>query len=381
MLGSALLRLRVAILAGLLLTAAASALPAQERVGVNTAVNPQATGASPGQAPRRLAIGQDVIFNEHITTAADGQTQLLFVDESSMTVGPKSDLTIDQFVYDPKSGTGKLAMSATRGLLRYVGGKLSKEDGAVTLRTATATLAVRGGAFIAQIDPNGKTEAAFLYGNGLTVSAICAIPPCPDAETLTRPGFQVTVAGPGAAPSQPAPVPPGQLAQFTQLLDGQAGKNGGAKTIPTDAAVASSGVSQTVSGNLTASVEQASATQGATQSAPPLTATPTIVASTVQTTSSQGAAKQITSSTQPVVVGILGGGFIDTPSTTTTGFSGSLSPYSGGNISNGIFSVAGPFGQVSFPLAAGGAVLPASGAGTTRLRWDRSPAPPFSPRI
>jgi hypothetical protein len=364
--GSALFPLRVAILAGLLLTAAASALSAQERVGVNTAVNPQATGASPGQAPRRLAIGQDVIFNEHITTAADGQTQLLFVDESSMTVGPNSDLTIDQFVYDPKSGTGKLAMSATRGLLRYVGGKLSKEDGAVSLRTATATLAVRGGAFIAQIDPNGKTEAAFLYGKGLTVSALCATPPCPDAETLTRPGFQVTVAGPGVAPSRPAPVPPGQLAGYTQLLDGQVGKSGGAKTVPTDAAVVSSGVSQTVSGNLVASVQQASATQGATQSAPPVTATPTNITTTVQSTSTQGAVEQIASTVaQPVVVGVLGGGFNATPSTPTSGFSGPPPPFSGGSINNGIFTVDTSFGLVTFPLAVGAAVLPASGAGTT----------------
>ena len=92
-------------------------------------------------------IGQDVVYNEHITTSGSGQTQLLFVDESSMTIGPNSDLTIDQFVYDPQSGTGKLAMSATRGVLRYVGGKLSKQEQAVTVRTSTATLAVRGGAF------------------------------------------------------------------------------------------------------------------------------------------------------------------------------------------------------------------------------------------
>src|SRR6266446_7315433 len=156
--------LRVAVAAGLLLTAGTSALLAQERVGINSAVNPQATGALPGAPPRRLVIGQDVIFNERITTTEAGQTQLLFLDESSMSIGPNSDLTIDQFVYDPKSGTGKLAMSATRGLLRYVGGKLSKQDDAVTLRTATATLAVRGGAFIAQIASDGTTLAAFLYG-------------------------------------------------------------------------------------------------------------------------------------------------------------------------------------------------------------------------
>jgi hypothetical protein len=60
-----------------------------------------------------------------------------------MSIGPNSDLTIDQFVYDPRTGTGKLAMTTTRGLLRFVGGKLSKQEDAVTMRTTTATLAAR----------------------------------------------------------------------------------------------------------------------------------------------------------------------------------------------------------------------------------------------
>ena len=46
-----------------------------------------------------------------IGNAAVGQTQLLFLDESSMSIGPNSDLTIDQFVYDPRTGSGKLAMT------------------------------------------------------------------------------------------------------------------------------------------------------------------------------------------------------------------------------------------------------------------------------
>jgi len=57
----------------------------------------------PGAQPRRLVIGQDVIFNERITTTESGQTQLLFLDESSMSIGPNSDITIDQFAYDPKT--------------------------------------------------------------------------------------------------------------------------------------------------------------------------------------------------------------------------------------------------------------------------------------
>src|SRR5216684_2846941 len=168
----------VAVSGALLLTVGAGTLFAQERVGIKSAVNPEATGAVPGAQPRRLVIGQEVIFNEHITTAAAGQTQLLFLDESSMSIGPNSDITIDQFVYDPQSGTGKLAMSATRGLMRYVGGKLSKQDQAVTVRTNTATLAVRGGAFMLNVDCHGAaataasctTEAIFIFGNGLTLT-------------------------------------------------------------------------------------------------------------------------------------------------------------------------------------------------------------------
>jgi hypothetical protein len=82
------LALRRAALAGLVLASMAGGLSAQERVGVNGAVNVDATGTPPGRQPRRLVIGQDVVFNEHMTTNQTGQTQLLFLDESSMTMGP-----------------------------------------------------------------------------------------------------------------------------------------------------------------------------------------------------------------------------------------------------------------------------------------------------
>ena len=59
----------------------------------------------------------------------------------------------------------------------------------------------------------------------------------------------------------------------------------------------------------------------------------------------------------------LAGGYAGTDSQgTALGFVGPLSPYSGASVVNGVFSGPGGF---SFPLAPGGAVLSASGAGTT----------------
>jgi hypothetical protein len=252
--------LRRAGVAALLLALGASGALAQERVGVSSAVNPDVTGAAPGAAARQVVIGQDVVFNERFTTGPLGQTQLLFLDESAMTIGPNSDLTIDQFVYDAKSGTGQLAMSASRGLLRFVGGKLSKQEEGVSLRTSTATLAVRGGAFLLDLTTEGRMEAIFIYGRALTVTGAGGV-----TQTLHRPGFAISIAGPGGAPSAPFPVPPGRIAQLVGHLDGRVGASGGARAVPSDATVARSGVAATISGDVAGSVQQATQSQPSPQ--------------------------------------------------------------------------------------------------------------------
>jgi hypothetical protein len=295
--------LRVAGFAALLPVLAASGVVAQERVGVSGAVNPDVTGAPPGAATRQVVIGQDVVFNERITTGALGQTQLLFLDESAMTIGPNSDLTIDQFVYDPKSGTGQLAMSASRGLLRYVGGKLSKQEEGVSLRTSTATLAVRGGAFLLDLTTEGRMEAIFIYGRTLTVTGIGGV-----TETLRRPGYAISIAGPGGVPSAPFPVPPGRIAQLVGHLDGRVGASAGARTVPSDATVARSGVAATISGDVSGSVQQAAQSQ-------PITPVQTVSVSTLQSSFNIGT---VQSQGSPVIQQADTGTIFGTPSNTNS---------------------------------------------------------------
>ena len=157
----------------------------QQRVGVNSAVNPEAMGIPPGGLQRRLVLGQDVVFNERITTEAAGQTQVLFVDESTLSVGPNANMVIDQFVYDPNAGTGKLAASLGRGIFRFVGGKISKQDNAVTMRTPTATIGIRGGVMLVRVRTDCSSGAwplgvrgcnalqvIFVYGKGVTITGL-----------------------------------------------------------------------------------------------------------------------------------------------------------------------------------------------------------------
>ncbi|HVB15543.1 MAG TPA: FecR domain-containing protein [Stellaceae bacterium] len=364
---SAWLALRIAALAGLLLTVGSSGLFAQQRVGINGAVNPDARGTPPGAQTRRLVIGQDVVFNEHITTGPAGQTQVLFLDESSMSVGPNSDLTIDQFVYDPKTGTGKLAMSATRGLMRYVGGKLSKQDDAVTLRTGTATLAVRGGAFIADIAADRSTDALFIYGKSLRVTGLCGKPPVPCGEQdITRPGFH-SITSLGGQPSAPAPEPPGRLTQLLAQLDGRSGGTGGAPVIPTDTTVIDSGVPQTISGNLAESVAQSTQNSGDTTVSPTPAAynspvngstEPVPIIAPVTPLPPQPIAIPPTPPVPPVTVTFAGRLKSTNGQGTARGFvdqsaNGDLA-YAGGTLVNGVFTgIFGNLGTISLPLGPG----------------------------
>jgi hypothetical protein len=214
------------ILAAALVLTGGAAL-AQDRVGVTSAVNPNATGTPPGQPTRTLVLGTDVVFNERITTEAAGQTELLFLDRSSFSIGPNSEIVIDQFVYDPAAGTGKLAASAAKGVFRFVGGALSKNPDGVTIRTPTATIGLRGGICVLSVAANGATSATFVYGREMQVTAGGV------TTRATRPNSVITVAGAGQTPSPPSLAASGATGAALALLDGRPGASGGTSTPPT----------------------------------------------------------------------------------------------------------------------------------------------------
>ena len=251
--------LRVAALLGSLLPGSglvSAAVRADQQVGVDSGVNPDATGVPPGALPRRLVLGQNIFFNERITTAATGQTQVLFVDQSTLSIGPNANMVIDQFVYDPNTGTGKMVASLTRGVFRFVGGKLSEKDNLVSFHTPAATIGIRGGTFLARVGENcggapncNSLYVQHVYGTTFVTATNGA------SVTLTRPDFMTVIGRPGEAPSAPAPAAPDAAAAILAQLDGRAGSHGGAPIVPTDVMIVNSGLPSVVSANLAASIE------------------------------------------------------------------------------------------------------------------------------
>jgi hypothetical protein len=139
---------------------ACSAVPGfaeQDSVGVAGAVNPQAIGQAPTGPVEQLVIGHNVVRNEKISTFNKGQVQLIFADQSTLTLAENSEIVIDEFVYDPQKQAGTMTATMTAGVLRYVGGKISKKND-VSFLTPSGVVTVRGG--IALIKVTAKPGAA-----------------------------------------------------------------------------------------------------------------------------------------------------------------------------------------------------------------------------
>jgi len=116
----------------------ASTTHGQEAIGKATSVRPQAEGSHAGP----LSGGSNVYSKETVRTGDTGQADLQFHDHSNLSVGPKSSVRLDKFVYDPNKSAGTIAIQATRGSFRFVTGSQGK--GAVQVKTPYGTLGVRG---------------------------------------------------------------------------------------------------------------------------------------------------------------------------------------------------------------------------------------------
>ena len=94
---------------------------AAESVGTVTRVQNQAQiGATTAGA------GTPVHMNDRLRTGANARLQVTFRDKSVLTLGENSNVVVDRFVYDPAKSTGEVALNASRGAIRFVGGSIEQ---------------------------------------------------------------------------------------------------------------------------------------------------------------------------------------------------------------------------------------------------------------
>jgi hypothetical protein len=186
--------------ATMLLTAAFAAAQAPAPAGSVASLQGRADAQRGGQATwRALATGNDVFVGERLRTSEASRLKVLMRDDSVLTLGPRSEMTIDQLEVRDRGGTSRLG-AAVGAVRAVVTDRYGTTGSSFEMKTPTAVAGVRGTGFVALIDEDGKrTRVIGLYD----VTFVCSITDraCRH-EVRVGPG-QITEVIAGGLPTKP----------------------------------------------------------------------------------------------------------------------------------------------------------------------------------
>ncbi|WP_420475460.1 FecR family protein [Noviherbaspirillum sp. ST9] len=101
--------------------------------------------------------GDKLFSKDRIITAADGSVGITLRDDTMLSVGPNSTMSLDKFAFDSTTHQGTLQATVKRGTLGVISGKLSKQSpNAVQFNTPSAILGVRGTEFVIDAGEGGE---------------------------------------------------------------------------------------------------------------------------------------------------------------------------------------------------------------------------------
>jgi ferric-dicitrate binding protein FerR (iron transport regulator) len=124
-----------------LLVVASQPVSAQQRIGEASSVKNSVVRVSLN-ATQPLQNGGSVFKDEIIRTGKASSTQLAFIDQTNLAVGPSSSVKLDRFVFDGSTANQAVRINLLKGAFRFATGRLDKR--AYRIQTSSATIGVRG---------------------------------------------------------------------------------------------------------------------------------------------------------------------------------------------------------------------------------------------
>lgn len=98
--------------------------------------------------------GDRLLLGDILSTGATGKLGVILNDDTVLSLGPATEVRVQQFAFEPEQQKLGMVLRVTRGLVAYLSGKISKlAPGSVRIDTPVATLGVRGTHFVARIVP------------------------------------------------------------------------------------------------------------------------------------------------------------------------------------------------------------------------------------
>ncbi len=138
---------RIRALLGMLLLASAAIATAAE-IGQIKVARGQVTIERQGKA-MPATVGMRLQTSDFVRTGPDGSVGITMDDDSLLSAGPNSELSLDRYAFDATTNQGRFDSSLNKGTMAVISGRIAKQSpDAMSVRTPNAILGVRGTEFV-----------------------------------------------------------------------------------------------------------------------------------------------------------------------------------------------------------------------------------------
>ena len=179
-----------------------------------------AVGEINNQNNEKLFSGSKIFYGDTIVVKSKSNAQILFLDETVMTVGENTELTIDDFVYDPQTNNGNFITNIKSGVVKTISGKISETNPEnLEIKIPNGSLGVRGTEFLVSLNDK-KESTVLLLGPGPEntlgmVPGNIKLTDGINTTDITSPGFQAMIQN---VVSLASPASPDILTQMSSSM-------------------------------------------------------------------------------------------------------------------------------------------------------------------
>ena len=125
---------------------------AQEFVGLAKSVEGQASVSRAGKT-MNVVTGMEIKMGDILKTGDGGALGLIFYDDTIISMGPRTELAIEAYLFEPLEGKLSFIAKILRGTVSYLSGQIAKlSPESVKLVTPAATIGVRGTHVLIKVD-------------------------------------------------------------------------------------------------------------------------------------------------------------------------------------------------------------------------------------
>ena len=157
-----------------------------------------AVGEITNQNNEKLSNGSKIFFGDTVVSNNNSNAQILFLDQTILTLGEDTELTIDEFIYDPNSHEGSFVSNVKSGTVKFITGQISKKNPEnLEVKFPSGTLGARGTEFVVLAEnknestvvllgPGPENSLGMIPGNLILSDGISSV-------NITNPGFEATI--------------------------------------------------------------------------------------------------------------------------------------------------------------------------------------------